>query len=107
MGTTYRHATLRQYLPSILAQGLDPTYATGKQPLVWLHTPSRTPWAVLHTLKRHRVTMAEVVILDVQVPRNWLRRAWRGLWTCDRVIAPERLRVLTSGDAMAAMPLPE
>ena len=63
--TTYRHATLRRSLPAILAEGLDPARATGKQPLVWLHTPSRTPWAILHPMKRHRVTMAEIVVLDV------------------------------------------
>ena len=99
MGTTYRHVTLRQYLPSILAQGLDPACATGKQPLVWLHTPHRTEWAVTHTMQRHRVTRSEMVVLDVQVPRSWLRRAWRGLWTCPRVIPPERLRVLVSDDS--------
>jgi len=95
--TTYRHATLRQYLPRILAEGLDPASATGKQPLVWLHTPTRTPWAITHTIKRHRVAQSEVVILDVQVPRSWLRRAWRGLWTCSRVIPPERLGILDNG----------
>jgi len=94
MATTYRHVTLRQYLPSILAHGLDPARATGKQPLVWLHTPSRTPWAITHTMRRHRVDVAEIVILDVQVPQSWVRRAWRGLWTCNRVIPPERLRIL-------------
>jgi hypothetical protein len=36
MATTYRHATLRRYLPAILAEGVDPARATGKQPLVWL-----------------------------------------------------------------------
>jgi hypothetical protein len=92
--TTYRHATLRQYLPRILAEGLDPACATGKQPLVWLHTPNRTQWAITHTMQRHRVARSEVVILDVQVPRSWLRRAWRGLWMCPRVIPPERLCIL-------------
>ena len=97
----YRHATLRQSLPRILMEGLDPQRATGKQPLVWLHTPSRTPWAILHTTKRHRVAMAEVVVLDVQVPRSWLRRAWRGLWVCDRLIPLTQLRVLTHGGEVA------
>jgi hypothetical protein len=92
--TSYRHATLRQHLPRILVEGLDPACATGKHPLVWLHTPSRTPWAILHLMKRHRVDVADMVLLDVQVPRRWLRRAWRGLWTCNRVIPPARLRVL-------------
>ena len=92
--TIYRHATLRRYLPHILTEGLDPACATGKHPLVWLHTPSRTPWAIAHTMRRHRVDVADIVLLDVQVPRRWLRRAWRGLWTCNRLIPPACLRVL-------------
>jgi hypothetical protein len=46
-----------------------------------------------------------VVLLDVQVPRHWLQRAERGLWTCGQVIAPARLRVCESGDAVAASPI--
>jgi hypothetical protein len=80
---------------------LDPQRATGTQPLVWLHTPSRTPWAMAHTMRRHRVDVAEVVILDVQVPRSWLRRAWRGLWVCHRRIPPTQLRVLAHGGDVA------
>jgi hypothetical protein len=80
----------------MLAEGLDPACATGKHPLVWLHTSSRTSWAILHLLKRHRVDVADMVLLDVQVPRRWLRRAWRGLWTCTPVIPPARLQVLDS-----------
>ena len=99
--TTYRHATLRQYLPSILAEGLNPACATGTQALVWLHTPSRTPWAITHTMQRHHVARSEVVVVEVHVPRSWLRRAWRGLWTCPRVIPPERLGVLAAVDSAA------
>jgi hypothetical protein len=94
MATTYRHATLRQHLPSVLAEGLDPARATGTQALVWLHTPSRTPWAITHTMQRHQVARSEIAVVEVHVPRSWLRRAWRGLWTCQRVIPPERLRIL-------------
>jgi len=52
-------------------------------------------------MKRHRVTMAEIVVLDAQVPRSWLRRVWRGLWVCDRRILPAQLRVLTQGGIVA------
>ena len=72
---------------------------------VWLHTPGRTPWAVLHVVERHGVALADVILLDVQVPRSWLQRAERGLWTCDRVIAPARLRVCESGEEVAASPI--
>lgn len=103
----YRHATLRQSLPRILAEGLDPQRATGTQSLVWLHTPSRTPWAIAHTMRRHRGDVAEIVILDVQVPRSWLRRAGRGLWVCDRIIPPERLRILADEDVAPHLQLSE
>ena len=105
MPTLYRHATVRHYLPSILAEGLDPAHATGRQRLVWLHTPARTPWAVLHVMHRHGVTLEDIVLLDVQVPRHWLQRTERGLWTCEQVIAPARLQVRESGDTVAASPL--
>jgi hypothetical protein len=103
----YRHATLRRHLPSILAEGLDPARATDAPARVWLHTPGQTPGAVLHVVERHGVTLADVIMLDVQVPRHWLQRAGLGLWTCDRVIAPARLQVRESGEDVAASPLPE
>ena len=93
----YRHATLCRHLASILAEGLDPARARDAALLVWLHTPGRTPWAVLHVVRRHRVTLADVILLDVHVPRQWLQRAASGLWTCDRTIAPARLRVGVRG----------
>ena len=101
----YRHATLTHHLPSILGAGLDPARALDAPPCVWLHTPGRTPWAVLHVVERHGVALADVILLDVQVPKQWLQRVERGLWTCDRVIAPARLRVCESGEEVAASPI--
>ena len=103
--SVYRHATLRQHLPRILAVGLDSAHARDTPPRVWLHTPGRTPWAVVHVVRRHGVARTDVILLDVQVPRAWLRQAERGLWTCDRVIAPARLRVGESGEDVAASPI--
>ena len=103
--SVYRHATLRQHLARILVEGLDPARATATPPLVWLHTPVQTPWAVLHVVRRHRVALTDVILLDVQVPRQWLQHAERGLWTCDRMIAPARLSVGASGYDVAASPI--
>jgi hypothetical protein len=105
MTTLYRHATVRTHLSRILAEGLDPACATAPPLLLWLHTPERTPWAVLHVVRRHRVALTDVILLDVQVPRQWLQHAERGLWTCDRVIAPARLSVGASGYDVAASPI--
>jgi hypothetical protein len=100
----YRHAKLHQHLASILVEGLDPARATATPLLVWLHTPGRIPWAVLHVVRRHGVALTDVIVLDVQVPRSWLQHAGRGLWTCDRVIAPARLCVGASGYDVATSP---
>ena len=103
--TTYRHTTTRANLASILAEGLDPKRATGKKELVWLHTPARTVWAILHTQKRHGAVLADVVTLEVSIPRSWVVRAWRGLWTCDRHIPADRIRILETGEETASSPI--
>ena len=75
------HATPKKNLASIQATGLDPNRSLGKETLVWLHTRSRTEWAILHTTQRQKCEVSEVSIIEVEVPRSRLRRRWRGLWT--------------------------
>ena len=72
------HATPKSNLSSIEANGLQPHRSTGKIKGVWLHTPSKTHWAILHTMKRHRTD--EVVILQVNVSRSRITRKQRGIW---------------------------
>ena len=48
-----RHATLARYLPSILQRGLLCSKSKGRLKVVWLHTPNKTTWATLHTVRRH------------------------------------------------------
>ena len=69
-----RHATPRKNLPSIRRRGLLKSKSRGRLQVVWLHAPSRSAWAVLHTVKRHGGRVEDVVILEVEVPRGWLRR---------------------------------
>jgi hypothetical protein len=59
---------------------------------VWLHAAATSSWATLHTVKRHGRRVEEVVILECDVPRSWLRRSRRRLWysVCD--IPPDRIR---------------
>ena len=81
------HATPKRNLDSIRKLGLQPNLATGKIKGVWMHTASKTAWAILHTIKRHRLnSFDEVVILKCEIPRSKLTRRWRGLWTTDKVI---------------------
>jgi hypothetical protein len=79
-----RHATLLRYLPSIEKRGLLFRKSQGKLPVVWLHTAAKSFWAALHTVKHHGSKIEAVVILEVDVPRTWLRRSRKGLWYCTR-----------------------
>jgi hypothetical protein len=92
-----RHATLARNLASILKAGLLTSKSLGKLPVVWLCSPGQSSWATLHTVKRHGGKVETVVILEVDIPRRWLKRSARKrLWYCPRDLAPARIkRVLT------------
>jgi hypothetical protein len=55
-------------------------------------SPARSSWAVLHTIKRHGGRVETTVVLEVDVPRCWLRRSRKGLWFCPRDIPPDRIK---------------
>jgi hypothetical protein len=89
-----RHATPRRNLESIRRHGLLLSKSKTKRPAVWLHTPGKSGWAVLHTVGRHGGRADSIVILELHVPRSWLRRSRRGLWWCPCDIPPERIEKL-------------
>jgi hypothetical protein len=94
-----RHATLAKNLDSILRRGLLCSKSQGKLKVVWLHATAASSWATLHTIKRHGGRVEEVVILEVDVPRSWLRRSRRRQWYSTRDIPPDRIRhVFTFGE---------
>jgi hypothetical protein len=96
-----RHATLTRNLPGIRRGGLLTGKSQGKRPVVWLHAAGKTPWATLHTVKRHGGRVDNVVVLELTVPRRWLRRSKRGLWYCPRDVPPSRIRGLLTFPALA------
>jgi hypothetical protein len=89
-----RHSTPRRNLPGIVKAGLLCSKSQGKRPVVWLHAPTRTSWAVLHTVKRHGGRVDDVVTLEIDVPRTWLKKHGRCTWYCTRDIPPDRIRGL-------------
>src|SRR5215471_13400643 len=90
-----RHATPARNLNNILQAGLLCSMSKGKLPAVWLCSPSKASWAVLHVVKRHGGKVETTVVLEVDVPRSWLRRSRRGLRYVLRDVPPERIaRVL-------------
>lgn len=87
-----RHATPIGNLPSILAGGISPTLSECERPEIWLCTPSRTRWAVKHIQERHR--KRNLAVIEVNVPRSWLTRRKKNVWTCAKPIPTERITLL-------------
>ncbi len=102
-----RHGTPHRNLPGIRRAGLLCSFSRGRLPVVWLHSPSKTPWAVLHTVKRHGGRVEGVVVIELDVPRRWLRRSKPGLWYTPRDVPSERIRGLTTFAALARSPANE
>jgi hypothetical protein len=103
-----RHATPARNLTSILRSGLLTSYARGKLPVVWACAPSRSSWAVLHTVRRHGGRVETTVVLEVDVPRSWLRRSARKrVWYCPRDIPPGRVRKVMCFSELAGAGLEE
>jgi hypothetical protein len=86
------HATPARNLNSVLRLGVLCSHSRGKLPVVWACSPSRSSWAVLHVIKRHGGRVESTVVLELAVPRSWLRRSRKGLWYCPRDIPPARIR---------------
>jgi hypothetical protein len=102
-----RHATLARLLPSILRGGLLCSKSQGKKPVVWLHSPALTLWGCHHTVRRHGGRVEQVVILEVTVPRSWLRRSKKGLWYCVRDVPPDRIRGIITFGELSRSPVEE
>src|SRR5437868_4118022 len=100
-----RHATPKRNLSSINKSGLLCSKSQGKLTVVWLHATGKTPWAALHTVKRHGSRVETDVVLEMEVPRRWLRRSKRGLWYCVCDVPTERIRGRINFAALAASPV--
>jgi hypothetical protein len=68
-----------------LRQGRRPCERAVSRPIV------RPPRGGNHTVRRHGGRGQDVVVLEVDVPRSWLRKSRRGLWYCVKDIPPVRI----------------
>ena len=102
-----RHATPRRNLPGIMRQGLLCSKSKGRLKVVWLHAPSKSAWATLHVVRRHGGRVEGVVILEVDVPRGWLRRNRKRLWCGTEDVPPARIRRIIDFAEVAASPVDE
>jgi len=89
-----RHATPFRNLPSIQRHGLLCSKSKGRLQAVWLATEGKSSWTALHVAWRHGGRIEAVIILEIDVPRSWLRRSRNGLWYCTRDLPADRIRRL-------------
>jgi hypothetical protein len=100
-----RHATPARCLPSIVRSGLLCGKSKGRLKVVWLHAPAKSWWALAHTVERHGGRVENVAVVELSVPRSWLRRSRKGLWYAVRDIPPNCFRRLITFQQLAASPL--
>jgi hypothetical protein len=102
-----RHAMPQRNVESIKRSGLLTSMSWGKLPVGWFRRRSKTTWAVLHTVKRHGGWVEQVVVLELQAARSWLRRSRKCLWYCPRDVPAVRLRGLIDFATLARSPVEE
>lgn len=83
------HVTCRPY--SVIRSGLNPAYSRRPYKAVWLCTVSKLPWVIPHLMATHNRPRHHFCILSVEVPKKWLRRHRRGVYSCTRKIAKRRI----------------
>jgi hypothetical protein len=105
---TLRHATPWRNLISILTHGILTAKSQGRYKAVWLHEPDRSEWAALHTVARHGGRVEDVAVIEVTVPKAWLRRhggATDGIWRCVRDIKLRWFQRIISFEELAGSPV--
>jgi hypothetical protein len=102
------HATLRRNLADILRDGILTAKSRGQFKAVWLHEPDKAHWAALHTVRRHGGRIEDVIVLQVCVPKAWLRRHGgkaKGLWRCVRNVPVQYIRRVVGFDRLSRSPV--
>ena len=100
-----RHATPARNLNSILRLGLLGCHGKGKLAVVWACSLAKTWWSVIHVVKRHGGRVESTVVLELDIPRSWLRRNRKGLYFVPRDVPADRLRRVLTFQDMAASPV--
>lgn len=80
-----------------MRRGILVSKSRAATPSIWLCGPSMYGAAVSHAVKRHGVKAEAVAVLEVDVPRSWLRKGYRkGVrHTGGRDIPKDRIKAFT------------
>lgn len=88
---TFIHATLRSNVPSITRRGLLPCRSRQRRKAVWFVKPSQVDWACRHAVERAGGSVQDVVVIEVEIPAEWVRHHGGGLYYCDRIVPAAKI----------------
>lgn len=78
------HVTPLANLKPILHSYVSPKKSLGKRQVIWLVDYERIPWALSHVSFKHRVSVDDLVVLDVDTVESHVKRSkWPGVFTAD------------------------
>lgn len=81
------HVTPVANIQSIRQAGISPVFSQGKKPVCWYVSERNLVWAIAHVSTRHRKTVNQIVVYQVRLPDDVVKRtAWVGVYTCADVV---------------------
>jgi hypothetical protein len=76
--------------------------------VVWVCEEARKHWAAMHVVARHGGLVEGVVVLEVQVPKSWLKKHGgkaAGLYRCIRDVPVRCIRKVIGFGELSASPV--
>lgn len=99
------HWTERRNLPSIMATGLDPAYATGGQRVVWLARKPRALGMLDCAARTHGVEARRMCLLAVNLPvKDLWKWSVQGVYRSPRLISPDFVQWVSPACLFASLP---
>lgn len=98
------HATTRERAESIMSAGFLMSKAdpAAKIKGCWFASKSNRAWGVLHTIRKHKAQLADVVVIEVSIPKSQLTRFRTGLYVVKADVAASRIRGIVEGSTFGA-----
>jgi hypothetical protein len=91
-----------------LRDGILTSMTRGSYKAVWLHEPDKAHWAAMHTIERNGGRIEDVIVIEVRVPKDWLRRHGgkaKGLWRCVRNVRVRFIRRVVGFEVLSRLPV--
>lgn len=102
MIVTLYHATTRAAAPDCWRQGILTRMAKGAMRAVWLVPENRVHWAILHTQKRHGVSLDDVRVISVKIDSSRVKSHGGGRHYTLQDIEPVDLEYIYDGEWFAS-----